>query len=111
MTGLETTVLAAAGSDGSGDWSLVGLVLFASGFVFYAVTYVRYRNTDKRYRHESRTRTVTTGMQARDEKVRSLTGLRSSRMRGANNRSVRGALNSGGVRKLASDLGLGGTGR
>lgn len=105
----EVTVLA---STDSGDWSSVGLLFFAAGFVFYAVMYLRYRNTDKRYQHESRTRTVTHDMRARDEKVRSLKGLKNSRMRGANHRSVKGALNSGGgAAKLMSALGRHGTGR
>ncbi|WP_407320188.1 hypothetical protein UQW22_06955 [Isoptericola halotolerans] len=107
MTYLSTATTLATGSDG--DWSGIGLLFYAAGFLFFAANYLRYRNTDKRYRHESRTRTETSDLRARDDYVRSLQGLRSSTMRGANHRTVSGALNGtarlaesvpGGVRRL-----------
>jgi hypothetical protein len=113
VTYLSTaTTLATSGSDG--DWSGIGLLFYAAGFIFFAVNYLRYRNTDKRYNHESRTRTETSDLRARDDYVRSLEGLRSSTMQGANHRSVSGALNgtaqltesaTGGVRRLLHGFG------
>jgi hypothetical protein len=118
MTHLGTaTTLAATGSDG--DWSGIGLLFYAAGFLFFAANYLRYRNTDKRYRHESRTRTQTSDLRARDDYVRSLKGLRSSTMQGANHRSVGGALNgtarltgsaASGVRRLLHVSGRRGSG-
>lgn len=86
-------VLADTDSEGGGQ---LGLLFLLSGFVFYAFVYLRYRNTDKRHRHESETGAELHNVRAEDRLVRNLTGLSNAKMKGANNRSVRGARNGPG---------------
>lgn len=90
---LMSAVFASSDSS-SGNLSLIGLLFFATGFVFYGYVFLRYRNSDKRFQHEAHTERVTTNMQADDVKVDSLKDLRSSKMKGANSRSVKGSQNS-----------------
>lgn len=82
-----------ANSDGSDGLVWLGLIFFTSGFVFYGYVFLRYRNADKRFKHEERTEHVKTDVKARDDFVRSMTGLRNSTMSGANSRAVRGNRN------------------
>src|SRR5690606_14480659 len=83
-------VVLAAGDSGDGDPRMFGLILFASGFVFYGLVYLRYRNTDKRHHHESETEARILDVQAWDQFVELKKGVKNARMRGANNREVRG---------------------
>ena len=62
-----------------------------SGIIFFAYYYYRYRNTDARHYHESETKATMENVQKSDKFVRQLTGLRNSKMNGANNRSVSNA--------------------
>jgi|SRR5690625_3129210 len=86
---LSPSLLASSTSDGDGIG--LGWILLLSGFIFYAYVFFRYRNADKRHRHESKTQSNVFNVQTADQKVRTRRGLRSSRMDGANNRSVRGS--------------------
>ncbi len=97
-------VLASIGS-GDGEGGSIGLLLLLSGFVFYGLMYLRYRNTDKRHRHESETRAEIHDVRALDQFHRSLKGVSNSRMRGANNREVRGARR--GITQTLGGLGQG----
>ncbi len=83
-----------ASADDSSDGGTNGLayLFLLSGFLFYGLMYTRYRNVDKRHHHESETKAHLADVQAVDTFQRSLTDLRNSRMRGANNTSVRGSL-------------------
>lgn len=106
---LAQTVTSDSPSDG--DWSLIGLAFFLSGFIFYGVMYVRYRNIDKRFKHESSTRADMSNVQSRDERVRQLRGLSNSTMQGANSRQVSGSLNSvskilgsGGAQQIMNEV-------
>lgn len=84
-----TQVLASStDDDGSMEWAAL---LLLSGFIFYSVMYIRYRNTDKRHHHEKETNAVTLNIEGDERKVRELTNLRNSTMRGSNERLVRGA--------------------
>src|SRR5690625_4840308 len=87
-----------AASD-DGDAGNLALLLFLSGFVFYGYVFLRYRNADKRHRHEKETEAQLHNVLARDEFIRTRTGLSNSKMSDANHRSVRGSLNQpfGGV--------------
>lgn len=76
-----------SGDDGGG----LGLVLFASGFVFYGVIFFKYRNVNKRHHHESETVATLHDMQEDDDFVEHRTGLRQSSLSGANNHEVRGS--------------------
>lgn len=84
-------VLAAAAEEEDDPRGLAALLLLA-GPAFYGAMYLRYRNSDKRHRHESETKSEMANVQAQDNFVRSMTGLRNRRMRGANEGDVRGAL-------------------
>lgn len=79
----------ASGSD-DGDFPL-GLLLLLAGPIFYAFVFFRYRNADKRHSHESETDAKMLNVQVADERAGSITGAKSSRMQGSNNRTVRGA--------------------
>lgn len=78
-------------SDGAGK---LGLLLLTAGFVFYGAMYLRYRNTDKRHHYETETKAEMRHLQQADVFARSMKRLRNSRMKGANNTSVRGARRS-----------------
>lgn len=84
---------ASSDSDGGGLRNFAFLFLLA-GFVFYGLTYMRYRNVTKRHHHESETAAETRNIQADDSYAGSVTGVRNSRMSGANNNSVRGSRTS-----------------
>lgn len=86
---MDYVLLASSSSDDGGGF---GLVFLASGFVFYAIVYFMYRNTNKRHKHESETEAATHNMRADDQLIRSMKGLSNSKMSGANNTAVRGAL-------------------
>jgi hypothetical protein len=86
----ETVIRAESDS----DWRAFGLVLLLAGPGFFWATYLRYRNTDKRHQHERETKAEIANVQATDQFVRSLKGLKNSRMSGENGRAVRGARKS-----------------
>ena len=86
---LDQMIVASGGDSSSGDPRLLGLLLLLSGFVFYGWVYLRYRNTDKRHLHESETEARMLDVRAADQHVNTLTGLKDSKMEGANNHDVR----------------------
>lgn len=86
-------VLAGGSSDGDGGG--FGLLFLLAGPLFYGYVYLRYRNTDKRHEHEKKTEATLHDVRGDDRQVRSLRGVSHSRMKGANNREVRGSLNQG----------------
>ena len=69
----------------------LGLVFLLSGVVFYGLVYRYYRNADKRYRYETQTEATVENMRREDKYKKTRRKLSSSRMQGANNRSIRGA--------------------
>lgn len=85
-------VVIRAESDDDG-WGKIGLILFLAGPLFFAMKYFKYRNTDKRHRHESETKAQMDNVMAGDEFVKSMKGLKNSRMPNANHTAVRGARN------------------
>lgn len=102
LAALTGTVVLASGSDS--DVAGFAWLLLLSGPAFYALMYLRYRNADKRHRHETETRASMHDVRGADQFNRSLHGLSNSRMRGANNRSVRGASGPGGVAGVIGGL-------
>lgn len=86
-------------ADSDSEGNFLPFLLFLSGFVFYGYVFLRYRNADKRHRHEKETEAQLHNVLARDEFIRTRTGLSNSKMSDANHRSVRGSLNQpfGGV--------------
>lgn len=72
-----------------GDSSGISLILLASGFVFYIAIYLKYRNTNKRHSHEAETIAKIENVVASDNKIKRVTGVSSSSIRGANNKEVR----------------------
>lgn len=93
---LGQTILA-SGDSSSGDPRLFGLLFFLSGFIFYGLMYVRYRNSDKRHRHEAETEARMVDVRAFDQQVDTQTGVKNSKMKGANNHEVRGVVSQGGA--------------
>ena len=61
-----------------------------SGIIYYFVKYNKYRNTGARHSHESETKSNMKNLRSEDHFVRHRTGLRNSRMDGANNKKVSG---------------------
>lgn len=79
----------------SGDGASLGLLFFLSGFIFYGAMYLRYRNINKRHMHARETEATLDNVQASDEFVGRRTRQSNSRIRGANEREIRGAQNRG----------------
>lgn len=90
---LPIIVTASSSSDDSGGSGFAYLFL-ASGFAFYGIIYARYRNAGQRHFHETETEANTQNEQGEDQYLQSLKGLSNSTMRGANHKSVKGALNT-----------------
>ncbi|MFV0274626.1 MAG: hypothetical protein ACK5HL_00030 [Bacilli bacterium] len=67
------------------DYSYVFLL---SGFVYYFVNFNRYRNNSARHKHELETKNKMSNVTGTDRLVKRRTGLSSSKMSGANNKSV-----------------------
>jgi len=65
-----------------------GLIIGGAGIIYFAYIYYRYRNTDARHYHEKETRATMENVQRSDKFIKKLTGLRNSRMNGANNTEV-----------------------
>jgi hypothetical protein len=98
---LGQMIVASSGGSSAGDPRLFGLLFFVSGFVFYGWVYLRYRNTDKRHRHESETEARMLDVRGADQHVNTLTGLKNSKMKGANNHEVRGGNGGNSARGVA----------
>lgn len=92
---LASDIVIRAESDG--DWGYLGFAPLLAGPIFFWIKYLKYRNTDKRHRHEAETKAEMANVQAADQFVQSMTGLRNSRMSGSNNNSVRGARKGSGI--------------
>jgi hypothetical protein len=60
------------------------------GPIYYAIIYSRYRNSGARHRHELETKKKMDNLRTVDQLVTRRTGLRNSRMSGANNHMVSG---------------------
>ncbi len=89
----QGVILASFSEDG--DFPIAAILLL-SGFIFYAYVFFRYRNTDKRHRHETETEAEILNVEVADQRTGTLRGVSHSRMRGANNRAIRGAQHSFG---------------
>ncbi len=66
------------------------LLFLLSGILFFLFYYKKYRNTDARHQHEVDTESKLGNLQSYDQHIKLLTGLRSSKMKGANNKRVNG---------------------
>jgi len=73
------------------DYSYLFLSL---GFIFFIIMFLRYRNSDARHKHEIETKSNISSITGNDRFIQHRTGLRNSRMEGANNTSVKG-MNAG----------------
>lgn len=93
VTDQLTAVAAAAAESGDDEINGIAYLFLSLGFVYFGLMFLRYRNIGKRHHHESETASAKADIRARDDFVRTLTGLKNSRMRGANETSVRGSLN------------------
>lgn len=68
-----------------------GNVIFLTlGFIFFFIMYSKYRNQAARHKHELETKKTMDNLRSVDNYVTRRTGLRNSRMTGANNTSVSG---------------------
>ena len=79
----------------SGDGASFGLLFFLSGFIFYGAMYLRYRNINKRHMHARETEATLDNVRAADELVGKRTRQSNSRIKGANERQIKGAQNRG----------------
>ena len=70
----------------------VSWLLLISGFVYYGIMYARYRNKGARHHHEEETKSTMNNLREYDNFVQRRTGLKNSRMAGANNTSVKGSI-------------------
>ena len=70
------------------DYSWLFLLL---GFIFYGIMYSRYRNSGARHYHEKETKKQMSNVKCGDVFVKREKGLSNSRMKGANNNTVRGS--------------------
>ncbi|MDR0795138.1 MAG: hypothetical protein LBE79_03675 [Tannerella sp.] len=75
----------------SGEQEQWGLLFLLAGFVYYYFIYNKYRNAGARHFHEKETKATITNVRVKDVFVKERKRLTSSRMVGANNRSVRGS--------------------
>ena len=80
--------LRSSNSDGDTDYSWALLTL---GFIYYAWIYAKYRNKGARHYHEKETKATVNNMRKQDTFVEQRTRLKSSKMSGANNTSVKGS--------------------
>lgn len=65
-------------------------ILLSAGIIYFLVFYCKYRNASARHTYEKDTKTSITNLKKKDNFVRRLTKLTSSRMSGANNTVVKG---------------------
>src|SRR5690625_6293385 len=79
----------------SGDGPAFGRLFFLSGFIFYAAMHLRYRNINKRHMHARETEATLDNVRAADELVGKRTRQSNSRIKGANERQIKGAQNRG----------------
>ena len=70
----------------------VSWLLLTIGFVYYGIMYARYRNKGARHHHEKETKSTMDNLRKSDTFVKRRTGLKNSRMAGANNTSVKGSI-------------------
>ena len=70
----------------------VSWLLLISGFVYYGIMYAKYRNKGARHNHEEETKSTMNNLREYDNFVQRKTGLKNSRMNGANNTSVKGSI-------------------
>jgi len=87
-------------SNNSDAAAALPLVLVLAGFIFYALMYSRYRNADKRNVYERDTKATVANLQSTDALIQRKTGLSNSKMSGANQARVDGALNTGGSKLI-----------
>lgn len=72
------------------EWEYEGIFLL-TGIVYYLLMYSKYRNKAARHMHEAETKKTIRNIFKIDDKIKRLTGLSNSRMKGANNEKVAGA--------------------
>lgn len=91
LASIATASMNISTSGDGGNW--FALLFLLSGPVYYFFMYSRYRNQNKRHHHEAETLAETANLQATDNRVKRVTGVSNSRIRGDNARDVSGARN------------------
>ena len=86
-----------------------GNVIFLTlGFIFFFIMYSKYRNQAARHKHELETKKTMDNLRSVDNYVTRRTGLRNSRMTGANNTSVSGqGIGESLLNAIANQTGIG----
>lgn len=95
MLDIAQAVVRVASGDDEGNGKLALLALLLAGPGYYGWIYARYRNVGRRHHHETDTKAETANVRTRDEFAGRLTKLKNSKMVGANEHAVQGALNAG----------------
>ena len=67
-----------------------------SGFIYFFIIYSKYRNKDARHKHELETKRTVSNLKQGDNFVKHCTGLKSSTISGANNKTISDGKNLGG---------------
>ena len=86
-----------------------GNVIFLTlGFIFFFIMYSKYRNQAARHKHELETKKTMDNLRSVDNYITRRTGLRNSRMTGANNTSVSGqGIGESLLNAIANQTGIG----
>lgn len=92
------------GVDTDDNPALLGLVGLTPGFIYYWIMKNKYRNMSARHRHEAETKAEVENLAKSDMVVKSMKGLSSSAMTGANNKSVSGVVAKGGVKMMGEQM-------
>lgn len=84
------------------------VILLTLGFIFFFIMYSKYRNQAARHKHELETKKTMDNLRSVDNYVTRRTGLRNSRMTGANNTSVSGqGIGESLLNAIANQTGIG----
>lgn len=71
------------------DWDYNWLFLLA-GFIYFIIMFLRYRNSNARHTYETETKKQMSNLRKADNYIKRRTGLSSSMIEGANNKTVHG---------------------
>lgn len=84
-------------------------IFLSAGIIFFIVMFLRYRNSNARHKHETETKTNMSSVMGNDRFIQHRTGLRNSRMEGANNLNVSGQSTGNQILNSLSGENLGNT--
>lgn len=94
IIGILIMLFAFSGSDSDSGWKYA---LLLPGVLFFAAMYGRYRNSGARHDYENETFSEVRNMEEKDEFVRTEYRLETSKIDGANNKTLEGQLASSGL--------------